>query len=58
MGVNHDLGSLVSELLLASCSTGNSAVNFHLRIFNCVRGQSHTAQHGSPRSGFKCCLTI
>ena len=24
MGVNHDLGSLVPELLLASCSAGNS----------------------------------
>ena len=25
MGINHDLGSLVPEQLLASCSTGNSA---------------------------------
>lgn len=58
MHVNHDVGSLVSELLLASYSTGNSTENFHLRIFNCVRGQSHTARYGAPRSGFKCCLTI
>lgn len=38
MRINHDLGNLVPEQLSASCYiVTQQAVNFHLRILNCVR---------------------